>query len=299
MVILLLVILGGGLIVLQQKQSPDKSNNGRTTLNENDQVRGKFQFDAAKHQNASLETEQRAAEKLAQRYKSNIAAAERKVATARKNESRNDDQLAKANIARLQLEQLLEESRQHNAKMNRQIKTLENQSQLGNMTNDDLAESREIRLRLEQRLAAVSRSNANLLQRVKQMEDNGEQDLQNNAGLTDQLRNASEELETARKIISGLQRKLKDGNTPASNTPKGRAHAVGDIKYVNTRQKFIGINGGSDNGVKTGDVFRIISRSTGESLGRITITKTGPSFAGGTLNNQGIGRLRMGDLLFR
>ncbi len=76
-------------------------------------------------------------------------------------------------------------------------------------------------------------------------------------------------------------------------------NAVGNITYVNTLSKFIGIDRGSDNGVKKGDVYRIISRSTGEFLGRITITKTGPSFAGGTLNNQGIGRLRMGDLLFR
>jgi hypothetical protein len=131
------------------------------------------------------------------------------------------------------------------------------------------------------------------------MEDNDQQDLQNNAGLTDQLRKASEELETAQQKISSLQQQLKDANPPASNTPTERAHAVGDIKYVNARQKFIGINGGSDNGVKNGDVFLIISLSTGEFLGRITITKTGPSFAGGTLNNQGIYRLRKGDLLFR
>ena len=137
------------------------------------------------------------------------------------------------------------------------------------------------------------------------MKANDEQDLQNNAGLTDQLRNASEELETAQQIISSLQQQLKDANPPASNTSKERdtskerAHAVGDIKYVNARQKFIGINGGSDNGVKNGDVFLIISLSTGEFLGRITITKTGPSFAGGTLNGQGIDRLRTGDLIFR
>ncbi len=76
-------------------------------------------------------------------------------------------------------------------------------------------------------------------------------------------------------------------------------NAVGNITYVNTLSKFIGINRGSDNGVKYGDVFRIISRSTGGFLGRITITKTGPSFAGGTLDGQGLDRLRAGDLLFR
>ena len=308
MVILLLVILGGGLIVLQQKQSPDKSNNGRTTLNENDQVRGKFQFDAAKHQNASLETEQSAAEKLAQRYKSNIAAAERKVATARKNESRNDDQLAKANIARLQLEQLLEESRQHNAKMNRQIKTLENQSQLGNMTNDDLAEANEMRRQLEERLVAASQLNANLEQRFKQMEANVQQDALNNAGLTAQLRKASEELETAQQKISSLEQRLEGASPPTTKTPKLNrpqripivpVNAVGNISYVNTLSKFIGINRGSDNGINSGDAFSIISRSTGEFLGRITITKIRPSFAGGTLNGQGIDRLQAGDLLFR
>jgi len=302
-VVLLLLMLGGGLLVMQH------------TLNMDDRVRGKYQFDAAQpsprkeaaeqndsenpQSNGRLDSGNRGPVADDVTLQNKLADLQRQIAAGKKRESRNDDQLAEVNIARLQLEQSLDDSRNQIADLSRQIKKLDNQSQLGNMTDDGLAASREIRFQLEQRLAAVSRSNADLLQRVKEMKANDEQDSQNNAVLTAQSRMASKELKTAQRIISSLQQQLKDANPPASNTPKERAHAVGDIKYVNTLSKFIGINGGSDNGVKNGDVFLIISLSTGEFLGRITITKTGPSFAGGTLNNQGVGRLRTGDLLFR
>jgi hypothetical protein len=302
-VILLLLMLGGGLLVMQH------------TLNEDDRVRGKYQFDAAQPSPRKKAAEQNdsgnpqsngrldsgnlgpVADDVTLQNK--LADLQRQIAAGKKRESRNDNQLAEVNIARLQLEQSLDDSRNQVADLSRQIIKLDNQSQFGNMTDDGLAASRERRFQLEQRLAAVSRSNADLLQRVKEIKANDQQDSQNNAGLTAQLRIASKELKTAQQIISSLQQQLKDANPPASNIPKERTHAVGDIKYVNARQKFIGINGGSDNGVKNGDVFLIISLSTGEFLGRITITKTGPSFAGGTLNNQGISRLRKGDLLFR
>jgi hypothetical protein len=140
------------------------------------------------------------------------------------------------------------------------------------------------------------------------MDANDHQDSQNNTGLTSQLRKASEELETAQQKISSLQKRLEGVSPPATKTPKRNrprqtlvvpVNAVGNISYVNTLSKFIGINRGSDNGVKNGDVFRIISRYTGKFLGRITITKIGHSFAGGTLDGQMLYRLRAGDLLFR
>jgi hypothetical protein len=342
LIIQLLLCLGGGLLVMQQKQNTGKLNNGRTSLNEVDQLRGKIQtttaqssprkitrkqkdpknsqsskrsnfgnrepmVDTLTHQNqlavlqrqyASLEAERRAAEK---RGKLDLA-------TARINEARNDDQLAKANISRLKLKQLLEESREHNTKLNHQIKMLEKQNQIGRQANTKLAEANKTHRELERRLVAANQLNTNLLQRVKIMEINNQENAQNNAKLTEKLNKASKELEAARKKIPNLKQQLQGtqlGETTLPQqshtqpTPKVPSAAVGNISYVDTRSKFIVINRGSNNNIKNGDTFRIISHSTGEFLGRITIKKTDPSIAGGTLDGQGIGQLRSGDLLFR
>lgn len=308
LVILLLLMLAGGLIVMQQKQSVHKSNNARAASNENDQVRGKIQFDTAKHQNAAPEAERRAAEKRAKQYKSNIAAAERRVTTARKNESRNDDQLAKVNIARLQLVQRLEKSRQHNIQLQRQIDNLENRNQLSKQANVDLAKANNMLRKLEQGLAEAKRLNLNLLKRLEQMKANDKQDARNNSKLAAQLREATEELRTAHQKISNLEQRLQGTDPPIAKAPRRNqpqriptvpTNAVGNISNVDTQFKFVVINRGSDHGIKNGDAFRIISRSTGEFLGRITIKRIQTSIAVATLDGQGIGRLQAGDLLFR
>ncbi len=342
LIIQLLLCLGGGLLVMQQKQNTGKLNNGRTSLNEVGQLRGKIQttpapssprkitvkqkdpknpqaskrsnfgnrgpmVDNLTHQNqlallqkqyASLEAERRAGEKRAK-----LA-----LATARINEARNDDQLAEANISRLKLKQLLEESREHNAKLNHQIKTLEKRNQDGRQANTKLAEANETHRGLERRLAVANQLNTNLLQRVKKMEANNQGNTRNNAELTAKLRKASKDLEAARKKIPNLKQQpqgaqLSVARLPQQShtqpTPIAPSTAVGNISYVDTQSKFVVINRGSNNNIKNGDTFRIISRSTGEFLGRITIKKTDPSIAGGTLAGQGISQLRSGDLLFR
>jgi len=298
LIILLLLMLGGGLLVMQQKQSEDKSNNDRAALKEwSGSERGKIQFNTTKpsprengakqndsgksqsngrmdsgnrrqvaddgtlqnqlavlqRQYASLETKRRAAEKRA----------ESDIDTARKNESRNDKQLARVNIDRLQL---------------------------------------------DQRLAKANRLNTDLLQRVKLMEANDKQGTRNNAELVDQLREATEELKAAQQKISSLELQLQATKPPVAKAP-GRnrpqqipmvpANAVGNISSVNIQFKVLAINRGSDNGVKNGDAFRIISRTTGAFLGRMTIKRTQPAIAMGTLDGQGTERVRAGDLLFR
>ena len=77
------------------------------------------------------------------------------------------------------------------------------------------------------------------------------------------------------------------------------ANAVGNISNVNIQFKVVVINRGSDNGVKNGDAFRIIGRTPGAFLGRITIKRTQPTIAVGTLDGPEFDRLRAGDLLFR
>ena len=62
---------------------------------------------------------------------------------------------------------------------------------------------------------------------------------------------------------------------------------------------FAVINKGSSDNVKNGDIFRVVSQSTGEFIGRIKITKTDPVASIGNLNNTEATRFKIGDLLYR
>ena len=59
------------------------------------------------------------------------------------------------------------------------------------------------------------------------------------------------------------------------------------------------LNGGVDNGIREGQQYRLIGRSSGEFIGRITIRRAQPTVAIGTLDGLGLNRLQPGDRVVR
>ena len=68
---------------------------------------------------------------------------------------------------------------------------------------------------------------------------------------------------------------------------------------MDTKFDFVVINRGSEHKVRVGDIFRVVSRNSGDFLGQLIITRVQSSVAIGNMGRQSIKRLRSGDLLYR
>lgn len=240
-----------------------------------------------------------------------------------------DEQLAQSKIDLLDAQNRLSELQKYNTKLQSQIRDLQKPKPDPKLTAE-LAESDEQRRQIAQRLNAANLHNQKLRTQIEALR----KELAN-AGdakkLAAQLAELSAELDAANVKISSLEQQLQA--TQSSKPPKrpksqreknqlqqpqiavptqpksaqiirtpaapSRLQAIAQVTNIDTANGLILLNRGSDQGVKNGEKFRIISRTTGAFLGELTIRRTRPTLAVGTLNGAGSNRPKTGDLLYR
>ena len=153
-------------------------------------------------------------------------------------------------------------------------------------------------MRKENELAG--KQNSDLRQQVAQL---GKE----NVKATVKLEKAQTELKASREKIADWEQRSNDNNPqsnqPAAPNPKpapsADSDAFGLIASMDTKFDFVVINRGSEHEVKVGDIFRVVSRNSGDFLGQLIITRVQSSVAIGNMGKESIKRLRSGDLLYR
>ena len=146
----------------------------------------------------------------------------------------------------------------------------------------------------------AGKQNSDLRQQVAQL---GKE----NVKITAKLEKAQTELKASQRKIADWEQRLNDNNSqsnqPADPDPKlapsADSAAFGLIASMDTKFDFVVINRGSEHEVKVGDIFRVVSRISGDFLGQLIITRVQSSVAIGNMGRQSIKRLRSGDLLYR
>lgn len=263
-------------------------------------------------ENQSLETQRLAAENKARQFEALMAASDRRAKdskkraeTAQRNETRFDSQLQNANLARQQLEMQLTELRDYNTKLARRLVALEKTSRQSKAAP---ASNPKETAALKREIANLIRSNTELRRRLQsappQPSTNTPQQI---TQLTSELQEATAELEAAQQRISSLEQQLPnrpalaESQPPLPSIPESQnvSSTLGRITSVDRQRGLIILNGGVDNGIREGQQYRIIGRSSGEFIGRITIRRAQPTVAIGTLDGLGLNRLQPGDRVVR
>ena len=146
----------------------------------------------------------------------------------------------------------------------------------------------------------AGKQNSDLRQQVAQL---GKE----NVKITAKLEKAQTELKASREKIADWEQRSNDNN-PQSNqpvapnpkpAPSADSDAFGLIASMDTKFDFVVINRGSEHEVKVGDIFRVVSRNSGDFLVQLIITRVQPSVAIGNMGRESVNRLRSGDLLYR
>ena len=146
----------------------------------------------------------------------------------------------------------------------------------------------------------AGKQNSDLRQQVAQL---GKE----NVKATVKLEKAQTELKASREKIADWEQRSNDNN-PQSNqpaapdpklAPSADSAAFGLIASMDTKFDFVVINRGSEHKVRVGDIFRVVSRNSGDFLGQLIITRVQSSVAIGNMGKHSIKRLHSGDLLYR
>lgn len=236
-----------------------------------------------------------------------------------------DEQIAQAKIDLLEAQNRLAEIQKYNTKLQAQIRNLQVPKPDPQLAAQ-LTETEEARRQLLKRLDAANLHNAKLRAQITGLLV-AQEKFADPKILAAQLEEMTAELDTANQKISSLEQQLKGLQTqapkrtkrpnpqkeirraiptaPANGVPNQLAQVpanpqpLGQVSNVDPATQIIVINRGSDQGIKSGDQLRLISRATGQFLGQLTIRRVRPTLAVGTLNGPGINRLKPGDLLYR
>lgn len=121
--------------------------------------------------------------------------------------------------------------------------------------------------------------------------------------LNEQIQALQGNLVQANQVITNLQAQL--GQTPirigSPNGPKPPvgSQPFGQIGSVDEQFNFAVINRGSEDGVKAGDTFRIVSKETGEFLLQLKIDRVQASIAVGSPGTLSVKALKPEDLVYR
>ena len=121
--------------------------------------------------------------------------------------------------------------------------------------------------------------------------------------LNEQIQALQGNLVQANQVITNLQAQL--GQTPirigSPNGPKPPvgSQPFGQIGSVDEQFNFAVINRGSEDGVKAGDTFRIVSKETGEFLLQLKINRVQASIAVGSPGTLSVKALKPEDLVYR
>jgi peptidoglycan hydrolase CwlO-like protein len=121
--------------------------------------------------------------------------------------------------------------------------------------------------------------------------------------LNEQIQTLQGNLNQANQVITNLQAQL--GQTPIRiGDPDGPKPPVdsqpfGQIGSVDEQFNFAVINRGSEDGVKAGDTFRIVSKETGEFLLQLKIDRVQASIAVGSPGTLSVKALKPEDLVYR
>ena len=121
--------------------------------------------------------------------------------------------------------------------------------------------------------------------------------------LNEQIQVLQGNLVQANQVITNLQAQL--GQTPirigSPNGPKPPvgSQPFGQIGSVDEQFNFAVINRGSEDGVKAGDTFRIVSKETGEFLLQLKINRVQASIAVGSPGTLSVKALKPEDLVYR
>ena len=121
--------------------------------------------------------------------------------------------------------------------------------------------------------------------------------------LNEQIQTLQGNLNQANQVITNLQAQL--GQTPIRiGDPDGPKPPVdsqpfGQIGSVDEQFNFAVINRGSEDGVKAGDTFRIVSKETGEFLLHLKIDRVQASIAVGSPGTLSVNALKPEDLVYR
>ena len=121
--------------------------------------------------------------------------------------------------------------------------------------------------------------------------------------LNEQIQTLQGNLNQANQVITNLQAQL--GQTPIRiGDPDGPKPPVdsqpfGQIGSVDEQFNFAVINRGSEDGVKAGDTFRIVSKETGEFLLQLKIDRVQSTIAVGSPGTLSVNVLKPEDLVYR
>ena len=272
------------------------------------------QLTQLQQENESLETKRRTAETKARQFEALMAASERRVKeskqradTAKRNETRFDDQLKDANLAQQQLEMQLSQLRDYNTKLSRRLASAESRPR---QFKPKPAPPSEDIGKLKRAITDLSRRNAQLQHQLSAVTQpkaatKAPENTKRIAQLTAQLTEANAELEAAQQRISSLEQQSPSPapattniQTPSTTTASSTS-TLARVSSVDGSRGLIVLNGGVDNGIREGQQYRIISRTSGTFLGRITIRRAQPTVAIGTLDGLGLNRLQPGDRVVR
>lgn len=121
--------------------------------------------------------------------------------------------------------------------------------------------------------------------------------------LNEQIQALQGNLDQANQVITNLQAQL--GQTPirigepGGPKPPVGSQPFGQIGSVDTQFNFAVINRGSEDGVKAGDTFRIVSKESGEFLLQLKIDRVQATIAVGSPGTLSVNVLKPEDLVYR
>ena len=153
---------------------------------------------------------------------------------------------------------------------------------------------------MSKEIEIAGKQNSDLRQQVAQL---GKENVKTAA----KLKKAQTELKASREKIADWEQRSNDNNLQSNQpvapnpkpAPSADSDAFGLIASMDTKFDFVVINRGSEHEVKVGDIFRVVSRNSGDFLGQLIITRVQSSVAIGNMGRESVKRLRSGDLLYR